>query len=88
MQKITAKSLVDVVANDGRIIIVVGPMCWGRHRHAATALKNARSRRPSFVSVKEARYNVFDVPADAWVDDMGTIRWEDGKQKHVELGTV
>jgi len=65
-----------VTAELGRIIIAVGPNCWGRGDRSDIALKNARKHLPyaSEQGVKAAaRYAVYDCPEGTYVNDMGRL---------------
>jgi hypothetical protein len=65
-----------VIAELGRIIIAVGPNCWGEGDRSDIALKNARKHLPyaSEQGVKAAaRYAVYDCPDDTYVNGMGQL---------------
>ena len=65
----------------GRTYLVMGPYCWGKDPDPAAAVKKARSNSPRWLGAPAWQFMVFDAPADAQVDDMGYIRWKDGRQK-------
>lgn len=64
-------------AAPGRVIVAVGPYCWGKGADAKTAIANARKNR---VRIYEGNagfwYILFDAPASAYVDEMGSLRWQ------------
>ena len=65
-----------VTAEPGRIIIAVGPNCWGQGDRSDIALKNARKHLPyaSEQGVKAAaRYAVYDCSEDTYVNGMGRL---------------
>jgi hypothetical protein len=73
-----------VTADRGRIIIAVGPNCWGQGDRSDIALKNARKNLPDFSDKKfkeAARYAVYDCSEDTYVNDMGRLSYlpADGK---------
>jgi len=65
------------VAAEGRVVIVIGPLCWGKGKDGKTALRNARRECPSYIDKKDVRFYVLDCPGDAYVTDMGGISWKD-----------
>lgn len=65
-----------VTAELGRIIIAVGPNCWGQGDRSDIALKNARKHLSydGDQRVKAlARYHVYDCPEDTYVNGMGQL---------------
>lgn len=87
MKKLTQASILGAhgaTAAAGRCYLCLGPMCWGKASTAAKAVANAKSNwsrhyNPTFAFI------LYDAPADAYVDEMGYIRWADGEQKLTEL---
>ena len=75
------------VAPEGRKFLVVGPFCWGKGKTVAEAVKNAKSNRVRSYEGKEGwRFFVCDVIENAYVDDMGGIRWTVEKGQNVDSG--
>ena len=75
-----------VTAEQGRIIIAVGPFCWGQGDRSDIALKNARKNLPNFSDKKfkeAARYAVYDCSEDTYVNDMGGLSYMPANGKPV-----
>ena len=87
-RNIARMNLLSRFAAEDKIVMVIGPMCWGKDRTADKAFKNAKRNYPtSYVGpIKDNVFAFYEVPADAWVDDMGGLHWKDGKVEAVELG--
>lgn len=75
----TKKTAVPVVtAEQGRIIIAVGPNCWGQGDRSDIALKNARkylSYDGNQSAKAAARYHVYDCPEGTYVNGMGQLSY-------------
>ena len=59
-----------------REIMVIGPFVWGKGKDKAAAMKKCRQANGNR-AVKS--YIVHDVPAGAYVDDMGYTCWKSGE---------
>jgi len=63
--------------DEGREYLIIGPNCWGRGKTAAEALKIAKRNRPTAGIGPGWKWIAHDVPAGAWLDDMGfNIHWK------------
>jgi hypothetical protein len=61
-------------AAPGRAYLCVGPHCWGRGQFIAQAVQQAKQERPGFSASRRTwRWMLFEVHAEAKVDDMGYI---------------
>lgn len=79
--------LKQVVALQGRKIMVVGPFCWGTGPTGAQAYKNASDNfSPSYVRAPYL-FRFFDVPTNAVVDDISGGILADKKATVTHLGT-
>jgi hypothetical protein len=58
------------VPDAGRTYIVIGYNCWGKHADPEQAAKNA-IREGGTNALR--KFLVYDAPADAYIDDMGSI---------------
>lgn len=65
------------------VFLCVGPYCWGKGNSETEAKKKAREHGSTFKT-----YNLYLVPKDAYVDDMGCIHWKDGSQPCILLKRV
>jgi hypothetical protein len=91
MARLTATQIANRarVAAEGMTFIVIGPYCWGRSTEAKAALANAKREYPrsmfkdSFVPT----YELHEVPKDAWVADIGYIKW-DGNGTAINHGAI
>lgn len=85
--RMTQKALKAMESKEGREILLVAPYAWGRAPDGADAFRILKKNMSSYAG-KEPPALVYDVPTGAWVDGMGTIRWEDGSQEIFLVGHV
>jgi hypothetical protein len=65
---------------DGREYMCIGPNCWGRDKDAQEAIRIAKTNMSA--SRGMWKFLLYDVPAGAWLDEMGNnVEW-----KKPELG--
>lgn len=86
LKKLTQKELQDMHESDGRTYLVMVPYGWGKDTNAAKAFRIARSHGAYFKPREKAV--VFSAPDDAYVDGMGTIRWENAEHSVTPVGEV
>lgn len=55
--------------------LVYGPFCWGIGKTEKEAMEKAKKQTGNREALKK-NHGVYLVPPDAWVDDMGGIRWK------------
>lgn len=79
-----------------RKYMAIGSQCWGKGWTVAEAIKKAtdngayafRDRRQRTRFKGERVFGILNVPEDAWVDQMGSIRWDDNEEQIYRLGYV
>lgn len=84
LEKMTQTSLKDLEAEEGREFLVMVPHGWGRDKNAHKAFRTAKKNVAYAKGLTKAL--LLDVPEGAWVDGMGTVRWEDGDQEVRQVG--
>ena len=67
----------NIIARPGRTIIALGPYCWGKGKDSRTALRKARQNLPRFCRQRTYEVTLVDAPADAYVNNMGRVCWDD-----------
>jgi len=83
---LTQKQLRNMTEAGGRAYLAVVQHGWARRRNAFSAFKEARNNGAYFGDHPKAA--VYNVPQDAWVDEMGTIRWKDGGENISLIGEI
>lgn len=79
-----------------RKYLVMGGNGWGKASTIAEAFKNCLNNVPTYQKTLELKrkhkgkpvFYVANVPADAFVDDMGTICWTSGEQETHAIGYI
>ena len=74
--------------DDTRIVLVVGPYCWGTGRTGTQALKNARFNASRSYHPAKGEYLFFDAPKGAYIDEMGRLARPSDSTPAVEVGRV
>jgi hypothetical protein len=72
--------------------LCIGPQCWGKGEGTGgpgRAVANAKQNWPrGFSSGKNMDYDLWLVPESAYIDYMGTLRWDTGDTEPVILKQV
>lgn len=80
--------MANIIAKEGRTIIALGPYCWGKGKDSKTALRKARQNLPGFCMQRTYEVTLIDAPADAYVNGMGRVCWDDASAPEAtQVGT-
>ena len=69
------------------LYLAVGPHCWGRGETPQQAIARCRVNYPASLMKRikgtnkpmPMSYNLYKGPEDLYVDEMGSVRWKEGK---------
>ncbi len=81
--KRTQRELRELIAPEGRAIMVLGSFCWGRGKDVKSAYRKAREE--GSVATPKG-WCVLEVDPKAYVDDMGGVCWPQSAARPIELG--
>lgn len=85
-KQLTQKELRAMTETGERAYLVMVPHGWGRDKNAFKAFEEAR-RNGAYFGDKPTAI-VLNTPQDAWVDEVGTVRWKDGGTNISTVGEV